>query len=173
MTQSKGELADESGWAQRFEDLPERLRSYIDRTDGCWVWIGRRTGWGREQGAGYGRYRMEGRELMAHRVVYEALIGPIPRGLVLDHLCRNTRCVNPEHLDPVTQKVNVERSNAGRPGVKRKTHCPKGHKYTPENTYLKKGRWQQCRICHSDRERVPNLLRYYAKIAQRGAPSSP
>lgn len=69
----------------------------------CWEWQGAK--WP----SGYGMIRFGSRRLLAHRVTYERMVGPIPDGLVLDHLCRNTSCVNPEHLDPVTVAVNNQR----------------------------------------------------------------
>jgi hypothetical protein len=72
----------------------------------CWVWVGRLNR------NGYGRLRVLGRELMAHRLTYEALVGPIPSGLVLDHACRVRCCVNPGHLEPVTVQVNTLRGEA-------------------------------------------------------------
>lgn len=89
----------------------------VDPDTGCWVWDGALTG------NGYGHVRREGRaggKQLAHRWFFERLVGPIPEGLCLDHLCRNPRCVNPEHLDPVTFAENVRRgaevmSDSGHP----------------------------------------------------------
>lgn len=106
-------------------------------TDGCWNWVGyAQRGYGvfEKRIAGI-RYR--GR---AHRVVYELLVGPIPEGLTIDHLCRNTLCVNPDHLEPVTGAENVRRANAFR------THCIRGHEFTEENTYYRNG-GRRCRPC--------------------------
>lgn len=79
----------------------------------------------------------------AHRAVWEGLVGPVPAGLVLDHLCRNTSCVNPDHLEPVTQAENIRRGYAPAALNARKTHCSKGHEFTPENTARRSGR----RVC--------------------------
>lgn len=107
---------------------------------GCWVWTG---GVDRH---GYGYW---GRAL-AHRRMYEQHVGPIPAGLEIDHLCRNTLCVNPEHLEPVTHAENVARSRAGQVNRDRmlaRTHCRHGHEYTDENTDRSTG-WRRCRECN-------------------------
>ena len=95
---------------------------------------------------GYGR--LDGR--VAHRVIYEALIGPVPEGLQLDHLCRNRACVNVNHLEPVTQRENIRRGS--RPN---QTHCKRGHEYTPENTYRRGSSGaRQCRACQRRSDRI-------------------
>lgn len=84
--------------------LPERFRSKFGIDErGCWVWTANTVN------GGYGRVRLNGRMILSHRLAYEALSGPIPDGLQLDHLCRNRACCNPEHLEPVTNRENVMR----------------------------------------------------------------
>jgi hypothetical protein len=75
---------------------------------GCWLWLGS------DSGNGYGKVSIDGKDMMVHRVVYELLVGPIPDGLVLDHIprCRCRRCCNPDHLEPVTIQVNTHRGKA-------------------------------------------------------------
>lgn len=80
------------------------LADRIDAEGDCWEWMGARNG------TGYGNIESRG----AHRVIYEALVGPIPKGLDLDHLCRNPPCVNPDHLEPVTRSTNLLRGHVGR-----------------------------------------------------------
>lgn len=117
----------------------ERFWSKVDKTDTCWLWTAALV-------KGYGRFTSDVRQMGAHRWSYEALVGPIPEGLTLDHLCRNPRCVNPDHLEPVTQRENVAR-------IPRKTHCPQGHPFTAENTYVRTMPREdlrpvyQCRTC--------------------------
>ncbi|MCE5309611.1 MAG: HNH endonuclease [Acidobacteriales bacterium] len=83
---------------------------------------------------GYGDVYVPGRRTtQAHRVAYEVFRGPIPEGLHIDHLCRVTCCVNPDHLEPVTPAENNRRAGSA------VTHCSRGHEYTPENTYFRKG----------------------------------
>lgn len=113
------------------------------RADACWIWTGGR------QSAGYGRLSFGARTL-AHRAVYELLVGPIPEGLTLDHLCRVPLCVNPDHLEPVTRGENVLRGNGLSAQRARQTHCIHGHEFTPENTGLN-GRGRRCLMCQNAR----------------------
>lgn len=84
-------------------ELDPRLVCRIDRTPGgCWLWKF-------PSPRGYGSVVRDGRTRQTHRYAYELLIGPIPEGLVIDHLCRRPPCLNPLHLEPVTQQVNVQR----------------------------------------------------------------
>lgn len=120
----------------------------VKRTSSCWLWTGAM------RGTGYGHLAWQGSYRAAHRVAYELLVGPIPDGLVLDHLCRTPACVNPAHLEPVTQRTNVIDRGTG-PFAKRarQTHCKRGHEFTPENTYIYPSRGvRYCRTCHRDRE---------------------
>ena len=116
----------------------------------CWNWKAGKT-------KGYGMFYLNGRSVGAHRVSYELYVGKIPKGLTLDHLCRNTACVNPRHLEPVTLGVNVLRSNNLCAVNARKTHCKNGHKFTKENTYYFKSTWvkdrkfRQCKKCWAEK----------------------
>lgn len=119
------------------------LSSYIEQ-DGCWIYTGTINN------KGYGT--ILGRA--AHRYFYEHLVGPIPKGLTIDHLCRVKACVNPTHLEPVTFSENTQR----RPDVN-KTHCKHGHEMTPENTIIKRGGENRtpirnCRTCKNLARRV-------------------
>jgi len=102
--------------------------------------------WGKNA-AGYGMFKIRGRTEKAHRVAYYCSHGPIPEGLVLDHLCRNRGCVNPSHLEPVTNWENVLRGVNFVAGLARQTHCKRGHEFTPENTatHTVTG----CRVCRA------------------------
>lgn len=124
-----------------------RIDLIWDRVDkngpgGCWQWTGYLHG-------GYGRYGRGPGTRLAHRIIYEHLVGPVPKGLDLDHLCRNRGCVNPEHLEPVTHRENVMRGEGIAAQGARQTHCINGHEYTPENTdYQKNGTARRCKECH-------------------------
>lgn len=125
----------------------ENFWSKVEKTDSCWNWIGSISK------SGYGKFTLNQKPSYAHRASYELIKGKIPDGLQIDHLCRNRKCVNPEHLEVVTQQENKKRGLAGFiTGLKQraKTHCPQGHEYSKENTYFskhKKGNKRHCRIC--------------------------
>jgi hypothetical protein len=109
----------------------------------CWLWTA-------STNKGYGKFVVSTRvHVEAHRWLYEQLVGPIGPGLQLDHLCRVTRCVNPDHLEPVTQRENMLRGDGPSAVNARKTHCIHGHAFTPENTYVppKRPNGRDCREC--------------------------
>lgn len=127
-----------------------RFWSKVDKSSGHWFWLG-----GKDKD-GYGKMKINGRTVRPHRFAYELLVGPIPDGLELDHLCRVHACVWPEHLEPVTSQENVLRSPVAPAAVNaQKTHCPQGHPYDLFNTYLiPNGGGRACRTCRrlTDRE---------------------
>lgn len=83
--------------------------------------------------------------MSAHRIAYEIVIGPIPDGLVIDHLCRIPACVNPAHLEPVTSRENVLRGKVS--ALRESDYCRNGHPVNAENSYMRDGRWRCCRAC--------------------------
>jgi hypothetical protein len=111
---------------------------------GCWLWQRYRNR------HGYGRVTVPGDgNRFAHRVVYAQLIGPIPPGLTLDHLCRNRACCRPDHLEPVTQRVNNLRGATLTADNASRTHCPEGHELAPGNlvpSHLRRG-MRKCATC--------------------------
>jgi hypothetical protein len=134
-----------------WELLPSayRARTHIDEDTGCWVWTGSKTQ------KGYGRFGHR----LAHRTSYELLVGPIPEGLVIDHLCRNRGCINPVHLEVVTNRENVMRGDGPRLLAAKNrersesiTHCPHGHVYDEANTYWSPRKKRYCRACQRQRD---------------------
>lgn len=112
---------------------------------GCWKWTGSLT-------RGYGVIYPPGEKRQyAHRWSYEYHRDEIPAGLEIDHLCRNTWCVNPWHMEPVTHQVNILRSTSPMAQHARQTHCIHGHEFTPENTYMAP-RGRNCRTCRRHAE---------------------
>ena len=110
--------------------------------DSCWEWVGRKTK------QGYGRIAVGSSDKTVHRFLYERWVGEIPVGLVLDHLCRNTACVRPDHLEPVTNRENIIRGVGASAINLAKTHCKRGHPFSLENTYVRPGTMgRACRIC--------------------------
>ena len=152
----------------------DRFWSKVDCSGGakaCWLWTAG------QNGNGYGYFHLNGRHVLAHRVAYELLVGPLPQWnghkppeIQLDHICRVRHCVNPAHLELVTSSENVRRGKLPEKTEKRNaavTHCPKGHEYTPANTrvawQLAGGRMvhsRKCRECHRASE-------YKRKAAKR------
>jgi hypothetical protein len=130
---------------RRSEPVAPRLWARVEKTETCWLWTGCRNK------AGYGRIGVEGRRVkLAHRVSYELAKGPIPPGLVLDHLCRVPQCVRPEHLEAVPQSVNNSRGYSFAAVKARQTHCLRGHALSGANVYrYRHSTSRNCRKCHS------------------------
>lgn len=110
---------------------------------GCWLWLGSISG------EGYGSLAVNAGQKQAHRWSYEHFVGPIPDGLQIDHLCRVRCCVNPSHLEAVTQRENGLRGFGAAALNARKTKCANGHDFTPENTIWRKGGGRACRTCQN------------------------
>ena len=125
----------------------DRFLSKVTRDpSGCWLWTGAISD------NGYGSFHNGHRTVGAHRYSFEHYVGPIPDGLVLDHLCRVTNCVNPAHLEPVTHAENIRRGYE----AKAQTHCKRGHDLLITARWTKDGR-RDCRECDRIRkaERTP------------------
>jgi hypothetical protein len=143
--------------------LPDRIRARINLTPckvpdlhgPCWEWTGS------DNGNGYGRPRVDGKNQLVHRYAYTVLVGPIPPGLQIDHLCRNRRCCNPDHLEPVTNLENSLRSDRAT-----RTHCARGHPLSGDNLILKKpgerGR-RRCRACFEAAQARATAKRHRAR----------
>jgi hypothetical protein len=127
-------------WARIDKDGP--IPDYAPELGPCWLWLGPPN----SDGYGHiGEGPHKGRLLKVHRVTYELLVGPIPEGLELDHLCRVRLCVNPVHLEAVTNRENMLRGVGVCALNARKTHCKHGHEFTPENTYRVKNGGRACK----------------------------
>lgn len=136
------------------EHLPERvLDRVLVHPDGCWLWTGATYD-------GYGYTTVPGASSRRiHRALYEVLVAPVPQHLVLDHLCRNRACCNPDHLEPVTDRENILRGEGPTARNARKTHCSQGHELTPENTRTRPGRSnRECKTCRRVGKRRYNAI---------------
>lgn len=147
--------------------LAERIaaKTELDPQTGCWNWTGLLGLTG-----GYGRISINDRDVYVHRAAWELANGPVPEGFELDHLCRNRACVNLSHLEVVTRRENVHRG-MGTAGINaRKTHCDRGHEFTPENVYRNKRGARQCRTCKRAYSRAyRRLAREFSRLARNGA----
>lgn len=123
----------------------ERFWDKVTKTETCWLWTGYTSS------DNYGRFNVGNhRPVLAHRFAYALSGGLIPDGLQLDHLCRVRNCVNPDHLEVVTNRENTLRGLHGQ----LITHCPRGHEYTDVNTRFRKNGHRVCRTCHREGERL-------------------
>lgn len=153
-----------AGGIHRIADPDERFWSKVDIPSrfSCWWYEGSCTP------IGHGLFRSGGKTIQAHRFSYERLVGPIPDGLVIDHLCRNPPCVNPAHLEPVTQRVNVQRGDAAKVQRGRgeaRTHCLNGHEWTEENTYRPPSGGRMCRSCMRTNDRKSKARKRAKRLA--------
>lgn len=124
-----------------------RFMQYVEVDgSGCWQWVGA------IRPSGYGAFQVLKGSVRAHRFIYQLLVGPIPDGLHLDHLCRNKACVNPKHLEPVTSRVNTMRGVGVTKQNALKTHCKHGHPLTQDNLSKKAdprySSWRLCKACN-------------------------
>lgn len=118
--------------------------------NGCHEWTGCK------KPNGYGELQRGGKHLFAHRFYYEQSKGPIPLGKQIDHLCRKRDCVNPDHLEAVTQRENLLRGDGFSAECARKTHCPKGHLLSADNlvTWARNNKGRACRTCKNEWQRA-------------------
>jgi hypothetical protein len=117
----------------------DRFMSKVDKTDSCWIYTGQIDN-------GYGRFWYKGKGILAHRWIYEYLFSPIPPKMQIDHLCRNRSCVNPQHLEVVSNTEQQKRKSLAQ------THCKNGHEFTEENIYLYKNK-RNCIMCRRERDK--------------------
>lgn len=130
--------------------LPPRFwEKVLIRESGCWEWLGSKN-W---DGYGHSWHPGKNRIGLVHRWTYEAAKGPMPAGLVTDHLCRNRACCNPQHLEAVTYFVSTHRSTNPMAKFAKRTHCAKGHPFSGENLLIRENGGRRCRTCKNEIER--------------------
>ena len=131
--------------AESVDHVLVRFWAHIVIEGECWRWSG-----STDRG-GYGQFQVRDKNWKAHRWSYQHFIGPLADDLQIDHLCRNRACVNPSHLEQVTQQENLSRGNGFTARNARKTHCPRGHPYSDDNLRILRGGRQKsrrdCREC--------------------------
>lgn len=126
----------------------ERFLKYVQvEGEGCWLWTGGHSG---RYGLFYGG--ADEVHVYAHRWSYTTFVGPIPEGLVINHLCEVRMCVRPDHLEAVTVRENARYGNNTSAKKARQTHCVNGHEFTEDNTRIRVNGCRSCRAC--DRERA-------------------
>jgi|ERR1017187_200589 hypothetical protein len=151
----------------------DRFFSKVDFTGPCWTWTAS-TGGGGSPGGDYGQFKAYGKQHYAHRFSYELLVGPIPGGLNIDHLCRNGLCVNPAHLEPVTQRTNLLRGNGTCAWNARKTHCLRGHIFKSAAMPDKVRVCSECRLIYNrlpenlEKKRLYDAERYLRRKSLHG-----
>ena len=137
---------------ERVDYLAERINL---TEDGCWLWTRAVTG---KPPKDYGQLWFKKQRSLAHRFAYETLVGPIPEGLTIDHLCRRARCVNPDHLEPVTNRENILRGVGLAAQRARQTHCVHGHAFDAANTGIRPDGRRDCRACARERMRRKRVV---------------
>ncbi len=128
-----------------------RFWKKVRKTETCWLWTAARSP------AGYGFFGLAGKNRLAHRVAFVLCRGEPRPEMQLDHLCRNTSCVNPDHLEPVTPRENLRRSPHT---TGNRTKCPQGHAYSGDNVYIKPSGARTCRECDRVRAREFNRRKF-------------
>ena len=128
------------------QTLEERFWGKVRKGAKCWEWQAALNS------SGYGAFSIRRRWHGAHRVAYELVNGPIPPQLTINHICKNRRCVRPDHLDLMTEAEN-------KGWEREKAHCPQGHPYSEENIYYWRG-WRKCRTCVLERAKKKQKENY-------------
>ena len=157
MTPREQQLAgvvDELDWSSTMDDAT-RLQTLMERCEidehGCWLWQGNRFG------NGYAMMTVRRRKALVHRLAYQAAKGPIPDGLQVDHLCRVRHCINPDHMEAVTSRVNTLRGIGPTAVNARRTRCIHGHPLSGDNLYVEPSGRRRCRAC--DRAKATRRMR--------------
>ena len=138
----------------------QRFWEKVKQVDDCWIWTAC------IDHDGYGDVKIAGRRTRAHRAAYEHMVTTIPDGLVIDHLCRVRACVNPSHMDPVPNRVNVIRGDSRTNQQSAQTCCKFGHPFSESNTYIRPNGSRKCKQCGRDIS-----ARYRATLIRKGVAS--
>jgi hypothetical protein len=127
----------------------DRFMAKVEKDEnGCWLWVAHVTP------NGYGQFGIGRKLFYAHRIAYEMFVGPIATGLQIDHLCRVRHCVNPDHMEAVTQRENILRGEAISAICAVKTRCKRDHEFTDTNTYRRPDGSRECLTCRALRRRA-------------------
>lgn len=137
-----GEQSTRAAWSRG-----PRIEWDEDPETGCWNWQGPING------GGYATCSLHGKTRKVHRLIYEWERAPIPDGLTLDHLCRNRACVNPDHMEPVTNRVNILRGESFSATLARQTHCKHGHPFSGDNLEIDRDGFRRCITCRRQRQK--------------------
>jgi len=151
-SRKKGVLRPLSAWMRRLTEAERFELKIAPGENGCIIWTGAISP------AGYGQFCVDGIQVSAHRWSYQRANGPIPAGKVVDHLCRVPKCVNPSHLEVVSQQENTLRGVGPSAQNARKTHCHRGHEFSEGNTAVYENR-RICRTCQRQRGLVVDARR--------------
>ena len=134
--------------------LSVRFWEKVNKTENCWEWVGAKSV------DGYGRMTIDDKGINAHRIAYEWLVGEIPKGLVIDHLCRVRCCVNPAHMRITTHLENIRAGEAPTIQIWKSSKCKRGHDLTGHNAIVRKDGWRRCRTCTNVNYMVAYLKRH-------------
>lgn len=129
------------GQPKWYNQYMDRFLSHVNKTDSCWLWTASKDS------RGYGYFYSGNKNVKAHRASYQFFVGEIPANMVIDHLCKNPSCVNPKHIEAVTQAENLYRGDTLAAINRAKTHCKNGHEFTQANTITRKNGTRNCRTC--------------------------
>lgn len=135
---------------KKSKDIENRFWSMVNKTEGCWNWLGStcNDGYGRISTSKAGKY------IYAHRFSFELKNGQIPSGMTIDHICRNRKCVNPDHLRVVSNRENILSGISPSAFHAKQTHCIHGHPFSGDNLIIRKSGGRDCKECKRNRQKM-------------------